>query len=104
MQAAWFNELARVTTSPETAAELMLTFSTIDVRSLLAEVNVPTLVLHVRGDAAIPLECGRQMAAGIPDAHLVLLDGENHIILEEDACWPRFIAEISEFIGKHSTP
>jgi pimeloyl-ACP methyl ester carboxylesterase len=103
MQAAWFNELAHMTTSPDNAAQLQLSCSRIDVRSLLSEVRVPTLVLHVRNDAVVPLEAGRQLAAGIPDARLVLLEGENHIILEEDACWPRFVSEVGDFI-KECTP
>jgi pimeloyl-ACP methyl ester carboxylesterase/DNA-binding winged helix-turn-helix (wHTH) protein len=102
MQMAWFNELARLTTSPENAARLQVSCSLIDVRSLLEKVQVPTLVLHVRNDAVVPLEAGRQLAAGIPDARLVLLEGENHIILEEDACWPRFLSEVGDFIKEHS--
>ena len=37
----------------------------VDVRDILASVRVPTLVLH-RKDDAIPVECGRELAAKIP--------------------------------------
>ena len=38
------------------------------------------------------------MAAGIPGAHFVELDGSNHLILESDPAWARFMAEIREFL------
>jgi pimeloyl-ACP methyl ester carboxylesterase len=34
-------------------------------------VHVPTLVLHVEGDRAFPVEAGQLLADGIPEAHFV---------------------------------
>jgi pimeloyl-ACP methyl ester carboxylesterase len=45
----------------------------------LAEVAVPTLVIHGAADTIIPLEGGRALAAGIPDSQLVVLDGATHV-------------------------
>jgi DNA-binding CsgD family transcriptional regulator len=39
---------------------------------------VPTLVAHRRGDRAIPYRLGRELAAGIPGATLIPLDGSAH--------------------------
>src|SRR5947199_225352 len=47
-QVAWFNELCRKTTTPETAAKLLQLRSEIDVTSLLKDVRTPTLVIHAR--------------------------------------------------------
>jgi DNA-binding CsgD family transcriptional regulator len=44
----------------------------------LDEVRAPTLVVHRRGDRAIPYELGRELAAGIPTATLIPLDGSDH--------------------------
>ncbi len=71
-----------------------------DVTSLLAKVVAPTLVMHVRDDAQIPMEVGRQMAAGIPGAKFVVLQGNNHILLEQDEATPRFFEELNLFLGK----
>ncbi|GAC1403207.1 MAG: adenylate/guanylate cyclase domain-containing protein [Mycobacterium sp.] len=49
----------------------------IDVRDILGSVRVPTLVLH-RKDDAIPVAFGREIAAAIPTARLVELDGVDH--------------------------
>ncbi len=83
-QMGWFNELQRRSTSPEIAVKLMRVLSTIDVRHLLEFVRHPTLVLHARGDQAIPFEQGEMLARGIPGARFVPLDSDNHILLENE--------------------
>jgi len=70
----------------------------IDVSDLLPRVRVPTLVMHCHDDAAAPLEEGRRMAAGIPGARFVALEGRNHLILESDPSWGRFVEEIRGFL------
>ena len=68
----------REATSPETAAVLLeLTYRN-NVRSELDQVRAPTLVVHRRGDRAIPYQLGRELAAGIPTATLIPLDGSAH--------------------------
>jgi pimeloyl-ACP methyl ester carboxylesterase/DNA-binding CsgD family transcriptional regulator len=69
----------RVAASPETAAALLeLTYRN-DVRAELRHVQAPTLVVHRRGDRAIPYHLGRELAAAIPGATLVPLDGSAHL-------------------------
>jgi pimeloyl-ACP methyl ester carboxylesterase len=99
-QSDTFNELQRRTTSPECAARYFKTVGEFDVTSLLSKVVAPTLVMHVREDAQIPLEVGRQVAAGIPGAKFVVLQGNNHILLEQDEATPRFFEELNLFLGK----
>ena len=95
-----FNELQHVTVSPENAVRLRDVVGNIDVQDLLSEIKVPTLVLHCRGDGIAAFEKGRRMAAMIPDARFVALDGENHLILEKDECWPRFVDEVRAFLAE----
>lgn len=45
------------------------------------------------------LEAGRQMAAGIPGAKFVVLQSNNHILLEQDPAMQRFFEEIRLFLG-----
>ena len=69
----------RAAASPENAAALLeLTYRN-DVRAELQHVRAPTLVVHRRGDRAIPYELGRDLAAAIPGAMLVPLDGSAHL-------------------------
>jgi class 3 adenylate cyclase/pimeloyl-ACP methyl ester carboxylesterase len=97
-QTDWFNELTRVSTSPEIAVRLFDEFSYIDVRALLSQVETPTLVTHSRNDARIPFEKGRELAASIPNARFVPLDTRNHLVVEQDKAWPRLLSEITDFL------
>ncbi len=53
-------------------------FRQFDMRDIAGSVGVPTLVLHRKHDA-IPVELGRELAAAIPGAQLVELDGVDHL-------------------------
>jgi pimeloyl-ACP methyl ester carboxylesterase len=99
-QFAAFNELQRITTSPKNAVAIRKEISHSDASHLLSKVSVPTLVLHCRDEQAIPFELGRQLAAGIPGARFVALPGKNHLILEHEPAWPRFLAEVRKFLAE----
>ncbi len=98
-QTQWFNDLQRMTTSPENAARLLEAFGLIEVSDLLPKVAVPTLILHCRNDVAAPFEEGRRMAAMIPGARFVALEGRNHFMLEDEPAWPRFLSEVRKFLA-----
>jgi pimeloyl-ACP methyl ester carboxylesterase/DNA-binding winged helix-turn-helix (wHTH) protein len=97
-QRTWFNDLQRITTSPENAARLRQTVDEIEVTELLGRVKAPTLVLHCRGDAVQPFDEGRRLAAGIPGATFIALQGRNHIPLNGEPAWSRLVEEIHEFL------
>jgi pimeloyl-ACP methyl ester carboxylesterase/DNA-binding SARP family transcriptional activator len=98
-QMGWFNELQRITTSPENAAEILSAHGNIDVLDRLPLVTQPTLVMHARGDARVPYPNGRQLARGIPGAKFVTLEGQNHLLLEQEPAWDRFLAEFRAFLA-----
>jgi pimeloyl-ACP methyl ester carboxylesterase len=91
--------MQRVSTSPENAARLLERGADIDVRPILAQVKVPTLVLHCDRDRAMPAERGRALAAGIPGARYVSLPSANHLMLEEEPAWKMFLEEVGLFLG-----
>ena len=97
-QADLLNELQRRTTSAECAARYFETVGDFDVRHLLAKVNVPTLVMHLRDDLLNPFEAGQQMAAGIPGARFVALQGKNHFMLPGEPAAIRFREELELFL------
>src|SRR6185295_8412440 len=81
-QHRWWNDLERLTQSPEVAARTLAVFHAIDVTEIAAALEVPTLVVHSRGDARVPFDEGRRLATLIPGAQFVPLESANHILLE----------------------
>jgi serine/threonine protein kinase/pimeloyl-ACP methyl ester carboxylesterase/tetratricopeptide (TPR) repeat protein len=98
-QMQWFNELQRVSAPPENAARMCAAFHSLDVRKLAPRIRIPTLVLHSTGDLRIPFAEGRLLASLIPEARLVPIESRNHLILESDSGWVRFLSEVRSFLG-----
>src|SRR5262245_830718 len=97
-QLQWFNDLCLKTTSGDIAATLQESRSVIDLAEELGRIKTPTLVLHARDDAAIPIAEGRLLASRIPGAEFVELDSRNHILLEHEPAWPRFCDAVLAFL------
>jgi pimeloyl-ACP methyl ester carboxylesterase/DNA-binding CsgD family transcriptional regulator len=96
-----FDEIQRKTVSPETAARILSVLHDVDVTEWAARVQCPTLVLHSRGDARIPFEEGRSLAAAIPGAQFVPLDSDNHMLMDHQSAWERFFVEFEDFLSRH---
>jgi class 3 adenylate cyclase len=60
------------------ATEIMRRNLAIDVRSTLASITAPTLVVHATGDPISPVASGRYMAEHIPGAQFLELPGDFH--------------------------
>ena len=97
-QADAFNEIQRLSASPECAVRYLEAVGQFDVRDLLCQVRAPTLVMHVRNDARVPIDLGREIAAGIPNARFVALPGKNHVLLEQDPGVAQFSNELKSFV------
>jgi len=98
-QADWFNELQRISANADDAVRNLLASGDTDVTALLPQIKVPTLVMHSRQDGRVPFESGRRMAAGIPGARFVPLESQNHLILESEPAFARFLEEMRSFIA-----
>jgi pimeloyl-ACP methyl ester carboxylesterase len=98
-QADWFNELQRITVAPDVAVRISEMIGETDVTALLPQVRVPTLVMHARDDARVPFDAGRRMAAGIPGARFVTLQGRNHLFLESEPAFGQFLEHTRTFLA-----
>ena len=88
---AWWDRAGRHGASPATARALRAAIEDLDVRDLLPQVEVPTLVIH-RTDAAAPrVEQGRLLAQRIPGASIVELPGA-------DSVW--YVGEVEEMLDQ----
>ncbi len=98
-QHQWWNELERLTASPENAARTLEAFHEVDVTEAARRLQVPTLVVHARGDARVPFDEGLRLATLIPGARFLPLDSANHVLLETEPAWGRFVQELRSFLG-----
>jgi pimeloyl-ACP methyl ester carboxylesterase/DNA-binding SARP family transcriptional activator len=95
---SWFDEFQRLTTSPENAVRFLEAFSTLDVRSSLAKVQCPTLVVHSQRDQRIPLGTGVNMASQIPHAQFSSVNSSNHLLLGRELASGQFVQAVRDFL------
>ena len=69
----------------------------IDVSELAPRVRAPTLVVHRRGDLAVPYRQGRELASLIPGARLLTLEGNNHAFLPGEPEMQQMLDAVEEF-------
>ncbi len=91
-----FARFQRYATSPSMLQQYFLMFLDIDVRAILPSVEVPTLVLHRRGDKAVNRRAAEWMAGQIPGAKYVELPGNDHLMYVGDT--DAIIDEVEEFL------
>jgi DNA-binding SARP family transcriptional activator/pimeloyl-ACP methyl ester carboxylesterase len=101
-QLAWYDELMRVSMTPENAVRAETEMYNINVLDLLPEVSVPTLVTHCHNDEAVPFSEGRILASQIPGARFVPLDSKNHLLLPSEPAWEQFVRQIHRFVATES--
>jgi class 3 adenylate cyclase/pimeloyl-ACP methyl ester carboxylesterase len=75
-QARRYAAALRENTSAEAMRETVQEARKVDVSSLLPQVSAPTLVMHRRDVRLPPLDNSRELAAHIPNARLVVLEGD----------------------------
>jgi class 3 adenylate cyclase len=72
----WFAKAQRAALGPRDAAAVLSVIGEMDVRQVLASVRTPALVIHRKGYQWVPIEQARYLAEHLPDARLLLSDGD----------------------------
>jgi class 3 adenylate cyclase/pimeloyl-ACP methyl ester carboxylesterase len=93
----YFAEFEQDAATAEGAEATLKSFFEFRVTDILPEIRTPTLVLHRRGDKTCPFEQGREIAAKIPGARFVPLEGDMHPMPLGDI--EPIISAITEFLG-----
>jgi pimeloyl-ACP methyl ester carboxylesterase/DNA-binding CsgD family transcriptional regulator len=99
-QTRWPNEFQRVSVSPQMAARIFEEMCRIDVSDSLSALRIPTMIIHRRGDSAVYFESGRELAAHIPDARFIPLEGKNHWILAQEPEFKTFLETMEQFLSE----
>ena len=100
----WIDDLQRMAVDAETAVLARSQRQVTDSSGRLTELDLPTLVLHSRGDQMIGFQHSRHLAANIRGARLVALDSSNHIVLADEPAWPVFLRELIAFLAPDRLP
>jgi class 3 adenylate cyclase len=94
-----FAKFERLSCSRGAIKAYMALVAGIDVRPILPAVRVPTLVLHRRTDALVPVASGRALAAQIPGAKYIEYASGNHMFWSGDV--EAMLGDIEEFVTGH---
>ena len=96
---AQFGKLERLASSPGALRTLLQLNRQIDVTAVLPTLQVPTLVLHSKVDAQVPVELGRKLASSIRGVKYIEYPASDH------AYWTSksevMLLDIEEFITGH---
>jgi class 3 adenylate cyclase len=91
-----FAKLERLSGSPGACKAFTLLNTQIDVRPTLPSIQVPTLVLHRRTDALIPVALGRDLASRIPGSKYIEYPEGDHVFWTGDV--DAALGDIKEFV------
>ena len=92
----WHARLQRSMASPGAVQAYLRALFQMDARAVLESIHVPTLVLHRKELALVPLDQGRYLAQHIPHATLVELDGTDLSLVHQGG--DELVGRIEEFM------
>jgi pimeloyl-ACP methyl ester carboxylesterase/DNA-binding winged helix-turn-helix (wHTH) protein len=98
-----YDELQRLSLPPANVEAYWEFAARLDVRAEAARLRVPALVLHCRGDRMVPLHAGRALAAAIPGARLIELEGDNHLVIPGTPAFDQALRAMAAFLDEFRT-
>lgn len=87
--------------SPGAMRVTMESLQGMDIRDVLEQIQVPTLVIHARRDDVCPIEHGRYFAEHVGGARLLELDSNHHYPFLDEQVAPIALAAIEELLTGH---
>jgi pimeloyl-ACP methyl ester carboxylesterase/DNA-binding CsgD family transcriptional regulator len=97
-QMRWFDDLQRMSTSPENAVASRIARQAVDIVADLPAITAPTLILQATGDQSTSFDNAVSVSRLVPGARLVAMDSRNHILLADEPAWATFMAEVRAFL------
>jgi class 3 adenylate cyclase len=99
----FFGRMQRATASPGMMADLVRMFLDLDVREIVPRVHTPALVLHRVHDRLVNVRHGRWLAENLPNAKLIELAGDDHVLWYEGT--EEWLGAVQEFLtGSRAAP
>lgn len=98
-QAAAFARLQLASATPERAVEIRELISRFDVVDILPNVRCPVLVAHALGDSLHPFSQPQLLMRHLPNAQLLPLDSDNHILMPNEPAFSELMDAVDRFLG-----
>ncbi|MGR3290829.1 MAG: alpha/beta fold hydrolase, partial [Paracoccaceae bacterium] len=73
--------------TPAAGADLLMARAWVNIETLLEQVSVPTLIIHVREGNIMPLEEAKLLVRSAAGAKLLIIKGNNHIAQPDEPAW-----------------
>jgi len=90
----WLNGI-NISASSYAMAQCLIALRDTDLRRDLAEIKIPTLIMHGKKDKICSFDLAEQMKAGIADSHLIAFENSGHSLFLEET--KKFNAELIRF-------
>ncbi|MBE3085883.1 MAG: alpha/beta hydrolase [Bacteroidetes bacterium] len=94
---SWLNGIC-LSASSYATAQCLIALRDTDLRSDLAKITIPTVIMHGKKDKICSFDLAEQMKAGISDSHIVTFENSGHSLFLEET--HKFNAELIKFAGK----
>jgi len=94
---SWLNGIC-LSASSHATAQCLIALRDTDLRSDLAKITIPTLIMHGKKDKICSFDLAEQMKAGISNSHIVAFENSGHSLFLEET--PKFNAELIKFAEK----
>jgi DNA-binding SARP family transcriptional activator/pimeloyl-ACP methyl ester carboxylesterase len=99
-----FDELQRLSTSPENAYQLWRAFGALDASADAVQLSVPTLILHSKDDQVWRFSEAEELHSLVPGSRLVELESKNHILQSDEPAFHRLLHEVRDFLATAGAP
>jgi pimeloyl-ACP methyl ester carboxylesterase/DNA-binding CsgD family transcriptional regulator len=99
---AWWARILRAASSPSSVKAVLDLVREVDIRPLLPEIRIKTLVVHKTDDRMVSVEAGRYIATHMPNATWVELPGADHVYFIESAALLSVITQFCKEKTAHS--
>ena len=94
---SWLNGIC-LSASSYATAQCLIALRDTDLRSDLANIKIPTVIMHGKKDKICSFDLAEQMKAGIINSHIVPFENSGHSLFLEET--QKFNAELIKFAGK----
>ena len=94
----WLNGIC-ISASSYATAQCLIALRDTDLRSDLAKIKIPTLIMHGKKDKICSFDLAGQMKAGIADSKIVAFENSGHSLFLEET--DKFNAELIKFAGNN---